>query len=71
MDCAVGPNRIAQARAILQRLAVDDDAHVSSQRRLIVENITAQPLIETKDVVEHLAHRRARAFCFGAVDVSS
>ena len=51
--------RVAQADAVAQRLAVDDDRHVAPQRGLVVEHIAAKPLVGAEDAFERLAHGRA------------
>ena len=59
IDGAAGGNGVAQMDAIAERPSVDDDRHVTPQRGLIVEHITAEPLVRTEDGFERLSNRRA------------
>jgi hypothetical protein len=69
IDRAGRRNWIAQPGAVAERLAVDDNRHVSAQRRLIVEDVSAQALVAAKDVVEGLAHGRPLRLGLRAIDV--
>src|SRR5208337_2522310 len=71
IDGAAGGNGVAQMDAIAERPSVDDDRHVTPQRGLIVEHITAEPLVRTEDGFERLSNRRALHLSRGTVDVAS
>jgi len=58
MDDAVGPQRIAQAHAIVQATTIHKDRHIGAHMPLIVKHITAQARLRGKGLCQRLAQHQ-------------
>jgi hypothetical protein len=69
MDFAVRLNRIAQLLSVKHNLAIHNDAHVTAERELLVDDIGFQARIVFEDCGENLAHCRTRSIDAWAIDM--